>query len=301
MPMPTRLWNVGIRELLGCHVPRLRGHVFLRSISIPIRKPKTCSRKREAWHPEQPCRPPFLNTGSPWVPCPTLAWAWHPRHPHRHQHNPAIFSSQFLVRAASYAPRTQPPPPDPLIRKTCKRHNVPGHAHFLTFSCFQRRPFLGRDRRARLDDRCHRARPRAAPAGCGGVGSSCPNMFICWSIRATWNTASVRSSRRSSSRSRSALFCSSSAKPRSSPAGCSTANPTARNRNRFWQRGGGYDHNLWTPANVWERIKYIHENPVRRGLVEKPDDWQWSSYADYAGLRQGPLPLDRDSLPFLVQ
>jgi hypothetical protein len=37
-------------------------------------------------------------------------------------------------------------PPPPPIRKTCKRYNVPGHAHFLTFSCFRRRPFLARDR-----------------------------------------------------------------------------------------------------------------------------------------------------------
>ncbi len=34
----------------------------------------------------------------------------------------------------------------PPIRKTCKRYNLPGHAHFLTFSCFGRRPFLSRDR-----------------------------------------------------------------------------------------------------------------------------------------------------------
>ena len=43
-------------------------------------------------------------------------------------------------------PVDTPPPPDPPIRKTCKRYNVPGHAHYLTFSCFQRRPFLNRDR-----------------------------------------------------------------------------------------------------------------------------------------------------------
>lgn len=31
-------------------------------------------------------------------------------------------------------------------RKQCRRYNEPGHAHALTFSCFQRRPFLARDR-----------------------------------------------------------------------------------------------------------------------------------------------------------
>ena len=37
-------------------------------------------------------------------------------------------------------------PDDPPHRKTCRRYNTPGHAHYLTFSCFSRRPFLSRDR-----------------------------------------------------------------------------------------------------------------------------------------------------------
>src|SRR6516225_1362794 len=30
-------------------------------------------------------------------------------------------------------------------RKTCQRHNIPGHAHALTFSCFRRQAFLSKD------------------------------------------------------------------------------------------------------------------------------------------------------------
>ena len=29
-------------------------------------------------------------------------------------------------------------------------------------------------------------------------------------------------------------------------------------------------------------IRYIHRNPVKRGLVEKPEDWPWSSFRHYA-------------------
>jgi hypothetical protein len=39
-----------------------------------------------------------------------------------------------------------PRAPEPIYRKTCKRYDLPGHAHYLTFSCFHRRPFLFRDR-----------------------------------------------------------------------------------------------------------------------------------------------------------
>ncbi|HEX2972021.1 MAG TPA: hypothetical protein VHP11_06790 [Tepidisphaeraceae bacterium] len=66
---------------------------------------------------------------------------------------------------------------------------------------------------------------------------------------------------------------------------------------RFWQRGGGYDRNLYTPKEIWEKINYVHGNPVERGLADSPGDWLWSSAADYAGIRQGPLPINWDSIP----
>ena len=36
--------------------------------------------------------------------------------------------------------------------------------------------------------------------------------------------------------------------------------------------------------------RYIHLNPVNAGLVSKPEDWHFSSYRDYVGLREGTLP-----------
>lgn len=35
---------------------------------------------------------------------------------------------------------------------------------------------------------------------------------------------------------------------------------------------------------------YIHLNPVRARLVQRPEDWRYSSYQDYVGLRNGTLP-----------
>jgi hypothetical protein len=32
------------------------------------------------------------------------------------------------------------------------------------------------------------------------------------------------------------------------------------------------------------KVEYIHLNPVRAGLVSRPEDWQWSSYNEYAGM-----------------
>jgi hypothetical protein len=36
--------------------------------------------------------------------------------------------------------------------------------------------------------------------------------------------------------------------------------------------------------------RYIHLNPVKAGLVKHPGEWEFSSYREYAGLRQGTLP-----------
>ncbi len=73
--------------------------------------------------------------------------------------------------------------------------------------------------------------------------------------------------------------------------------PNENTEYRFWQRGGGYDRNLWTPKDIWEKIVYIHRNPVRRGLAKQMEEWPWSSVQDYLNLREAPLILDRASLP----
>ncbi len=57
----------------------------------------------------------------------------------------------------------------------------------------------------------------------------------------------------------------------------------AHGQTRFWQRGGGYDRNLFTDHELMEKIHYIHTNPVRRGLVDRPRDWGWSSARSYEG------------------
>ena len=62
---------------------------------------------------------------------------------------------------------------------------------------------------------------------------------------------------------------------------------------RFWQAGGGYDRNLYTARVTWLEIRYVHNNPVRRGLCETFLDWEWSSaraYQEEPG--ETPIPVD---------
>ena len=71
----------------------------------------------------------------------------------------------------------------------------------------------------------------------------------------------------------------------------------------FWQSGGGFDRNLIKPDTLMTMIDYIHMNPVRRGLVEKPAEWTWSSLAWFLGVwepRIIPDPIPKDWLDGLL-
>jgi len=59
----------------------------------------------------------------------------------------------------------------------------------------------------------------------------------------------------------------------------------------FWEKRC-YDHNCRTPEITLEKINYCHYNPVKRNLVESPDQYQWSSFNWYQGIREVPLEID---------
>lgn len=50
-----------------------------------------------------------------------------------------------------------------------------------------------------------------------------------------------------------------------------------------------------------DRLTYMHLNPVRKGLVARPDDWPWSSYRNFSldesALASCPLEIDYVRLP----
>jgi putative transposase len=42
---------------------------------------------------------------------------------------------------------------------------------------------------------------------------------------------------------------------------------------------------LETPDFFWQKVEYIHDNPLKTGIVFKPEDYVFSSASSYAGLR----------------
>ncbi len=51
-------------------------------------------------------------------------------------------------------------------------------------------------------------------------------------------------------------------------------------RTPFWQ-ARFYDFNVRTTKKRVEKLRYMHRNPVMRGLVGSPEQWRWSSYRFY--------------------
>jgi putative transposase len=59
----------------------------------------------------------------------------------------------------------------------------------------------------------------------------------------------------------------------------------------FWQRRC-YDFNVWSERKFKEKLRYIHCNPVRRGRVEKAEDWPWSSFRHYLAGVEGRVEIE---------
>ena len=62
---------------------------------------------------------------------------------------------------------------------------------------------------------------------------------------------------------------------------------------RFWQRRY-YDFNVHSERKRVEKLKYIHRNPVTRGLADRPEDWEWSSFRHYATGVEGVVEIESE-------
>ena len=66
---------------------------------------------------------------------------------------------------------------------------------------------------------------------------------------------------------------------------------TALDCGHIWQTRF-YDFVVFTEKKRMEKLRYMHENPVKRGLVLEPEQWKWSSYRHYAGSERGAVLVD---------
>ncbi len=143
-----------------------------------------------------------------------------------------------------------------------------GDLHFVTFSCFRRQPFLKNTKmRVLFEDALERTRLRygfflvgyvVMPEHVHLLVSEPAIGLLADALKALKLSVSLRSSERP-----------------------------------FWS-ARYYDFNVFTEKKRIEKLKYIHRNPVARGLVEAPEDWVWSSFLHYATGVVGTVKIESE-------
>lgn len=185
----------------------------------------------------------------------------------------------------------------PHYRKTIKHYDDPSHAHYLTFSCLRRQPFLsGRLAPLWLIDSIEAARREK------------PFELWAWVFMPEHVHLLIRP--------QAGALIKEILRVIKRPVSCRVIkwvrihHPGFLTRmrheqrggrwiHRFWQRGPGYDRNIWSAEEIREKILYIHMNPVRRGLADHPRDWRWSSWRAWGESVAEPLKVDFESVPKL--
>ncbi len=162
-------------------------------------------------------------------------------------------------------PLNQPYTP-PSVPSNLKRFQQTRESHFLTFSCHGREPYLGspasRDRFERVLEEIRR---RYVFHVFGYVVMpEHVHLLVSQPKRSTLAVAVQ------------ALKTSVSKQSRQRP---------------FWLPRY-YDFNLFTSAKRTEKLRYMHRNPVARGLAARPEDWRWSSFRHYLTGEAGAVEIE---------
>jgi len=152
------------------------------------------------------------------------------------------------------------------MTKGLVRYQQCGCFHFLTFSCYRRLPYLGTAAARSLFERSLEAiRIRYGFVVCGYVAMpehvhlliSEPKVaLLSTAIQAVKLSVSVQSKERP-----------------------------------FWLPRY-YDFNVHSEEKRIEKLRYMHRNPVKRGWVEKPEEWAWSSFRHYATGEVGTVEIE---------
>jgi putative transposase len=139
-----------------------------------------------------------------------------------------------------------------------KRFQNTGQTHFVTFSCYRRRPMLTANRTRRLFE---------------------------YALERVRNVYQLRVYAYVIMPEHVHLLVSEPQRGILADALKSLKQGVARrliaDADHFWQKRY-YDFNVRNHPQFVEKIRYIHRNPVKRGLCARPEDWQWSSFLHYA-------------------
>jgi putative transposase len=146
-----------------------------------------------------------------------------------------------------------------------ERRQEAGHLHFVTFSCYHRLAYLSTPiARSLVETALERARRRYEFAVIGYVVMPEHVHLLLGEPGRELLAVGIQALK------------------------LSAAN---RAKQRPFRQARYYDFNVFTEAKRVEKLNYMHANPMKRGLVEKPEDWRWSSYRYYLTGEQGRVKI----------
>ena len=164
-----------------------------------------------------------------------------------------------------------------------RRYYGAGYLHFITTSCYRRQPLLGSARNRSLFLRALEQVRRRYQFVVVGYVVMPEHIHLLLSEPERGNPSVVMQAlkqgfarrllgrlRRRQSGRQSALW------------------DAALGEGHIWQRRF-YDFVVRTERKRVEKLRYMHRNPVKRGLVLEPEQWRWSSYRHYACGEAGPV------------
>lgn len=179
--------------------------------------------------------------------------------------------------------------------------NEPGHAHELTFSCYHGYPFLRAERTCTwFAEAIEAARKEYDFALWAYVFMPEHAHLLIYPRQPVYDISAILKAIKEPV-GRKAIGHLTKHAPDWLPR--ITVRRGKRVERRFWQAGGGYDRNAIDPKTVLAMIEYIHNNPIRRGLVTVASDWKWSSAGWLEGKEPNilkPDPIDLNLLGMMV-
>ena len=154
------------------------------------------------------------------------------------------------------------------MRRNLKRYYGAGDLRFITCSCYRRQPLLGTPRRRDLLlTALEQVRKRYEFVVAGYVVMPEHIHLLISEPSTVMQALRISFARRVLAQ----------AKRRRNP---SQANLFDHAPQHIWQKRF-YDFNVWTENKRIEKLRYMHRNPVRRGLAASPELWRWSSFRAY--------------------
>ena len=157
-----------------------------------------------------------------------------------------------------------------------------GQSHFVTFCCYHRRPLLTTDESRRIFESALERVRRSYRLYIYGYVVMPDHVHLLLSEPQQDTLAdALKSLKQGVSRRLIGHF------PLEPKAGWSGS------PQHFWQKRY-YDFNVRNYSQFMEKLRYIHRNPVKRGLCDLPEEWPWSSFLHCATGAEGRVEIESE-------